>query len=70
MSIHVRGMLDLKRETGWLIMTFAVVAQVASSVFMNAVLFQGRVFELLRELHTATGGLIEPTLVANLVPLL
>jgi hypothetical protein len=63
-------MLDLKRETGWLIMTFAVVAQVASSVFMNAVLSQGRVFELLLELQTATGGLIRPTLVANLVPLL
>ncbi len=48
MSIHVRGMLDLKRETGWLIMTFAAVTQVASSVFLNAVLFQGRAFELLR----------------------
>jgi len=63
-------MLDLKRETGWLIITFAAVAQVASSVFLNAVLFQGRVVELLRELHTGTGGLIEPNLVASLVPLL
>jgi hypothetical protein len=67
---HHMPMFDSTRDTGWLIMAFAAVAQVASNVFVNAVLFQGSVAELLRDIHATTGGLIEPNLVANLVPLL
>jgi len=63
-------MFDSTRETGWIVMAFAAVAQVASSVFVNTVLFQGSVFALLRHIRATTGGLIGPNLVANLVPLL
>lgn len=43
--------------------------QVASSTFVNAVVFRGEVGDAIRAVHRATGGLVTPNLLANLVPL-
>ncbi|RMH15083.1 MAG: CPBP family intramembrane metalloprotease [Acidobacteria bacterium] len=58
------------RETTGAAIAVVLVLQVASSLLVNAVVFQGSVVSALRRLHRATGGLIEPNVVANLVPLL
>ena len=62
-------MLDRVREASALAITVVLALQVASSLFVNAVVFQGEIGAALRRLHLATGGLVESTLVANLVPL-
>jgi len=62
-------MFDRVRETTWTAIAVVLTLQVASSFFMNAVVFQGAVRSALGRLHRATGGLIEPNVIANLVPL-
>lgn len=56
------------REAGWALLALAATAQSVSSVVINAA-FQGSIRAFLFDLRAATGGLIGPTLVANLVPL-
>ncbi len=63
-------MFDSKWGKSWLVIAFVGAAQIGSSVFMNTVVFQGRILEILLDVYDATSGLIHPTLVANLVPLL
>ena len=62
-------MFDRVRETTWTAIVAVLIFQVASSFFLNAVVFQGAVVSTLGRLHRATNGLIEPNLIANLVPL-
>ncbi len=57
-------------HAGWLVIALVGAAQVLSSVVVNACVFHGRIGALLGDLHAATGGLVHPNLVANLVPLL
>jgi hypothetical protein len=62
-------MFERVRETTWTAIAAVLVLQVASSLFVNGVVFQNAIGSALGRLHRATSGLIEPNIVANLVPL-
>ncbi len=62
------GSLPLHRVGGGVI-ALALALQVASSLFVNAVVFQDPVIGWLQGLRRVTGGLVVPNLVANLVPM-
>jgi membrane protease YdiL (CAAX protease family) len=58
--------LDKVRETTWIVLALAAVAQVGANLFVNAVLFQDPAARALDAIHRATGGLVQATLVASL----
>ncbi len=57
------------RPTTWPIIVLAVVAYACSILFVNAVLFQGRISQALGSLYVATAFLIQSALVGGLLAL-
>ncbi|MEX0612442.1 MAG: hypothetical protein WD229_10000, partial [Pirellulales bacterium] len=57
------------RSATWPIIVLAVALYACSIVFVNAVLFQGRISQALGSLYVATGFLIQGSLIAGLFDL-
>lgn len=58
------------RRVEWKVIGLAAAAWTISVFLVNALLYRGSVGSKLRDLHAATGGLLEPTLVGSLLILL
>lgn len=63
-------LIESVRKVEWKVIGLAAVAWTTSAFLVNALLYRGGVGDKLRELHAATGGLIEPTLAGSLLVLL
>ncbi len=57
------------RRKSWCLLGLVVAFEIFAIVLANAVLFQGAAGKFLLRLHLASGGLVEPTLVAGFVSL-